>query len=184
MHAGVDGDSGPGSYAFGTVELPKRGKLPREPSFERHAFPKWIVNPAAIAHAEEEEAAGRVDRKLLGGATGPASELSAIGAVPVELPYKGDLPTVPDFEHRAMNGPIEEEEGPQDEEMNGGARLLLGSSGGPDSWQRWGGKPDYEKVWQMQQPALPRGKRETHGGARKLQEGGCVPETTCICCEP
>jgi hypothetical protein len=41
--------------------------------------------------------------------------------------------------------------------------------GGPDNWQRWGGKPEFEKVWQMQQPALPKDTRESHGGtARKL----------------
>ncbi|WIA18543.1 hypothetical protein OEZ85_009989 [Tetradesmus obliquus] len=162
--AAVDGDTGPASYAFGPVELPKRGQLPREPTFERHAFPKWVVNPAAIARAAE-----KVDRKLLdGGATGPASELSAIGAVPIDLPYKGELPTVPDFEHRAKNGPIEE-----GEEVDGGARLLLGGGGSPDSWQRWGGKPEFEKVWQASSSMpLPRGRRETHGGARRLQEGG------------
>jgi hypothetical protein len=170
MPAGVD-ESGPSSYAFGPIDLPKKGQLPREPTFERHAFPKWVVNPMAIKHAEDDVAAGRVDRKLLdGGASGPASELFAVGAVPVQLPFKGDLPTDPDFEHRAMNEPITEESEAADEAMDGGARLLLGG-GNPDSWQRWGGKPEYEKVWQMQQPALPRGKRETHGGARKLQEG-------------
>jgi hypothetical protein len=121
-------------------------------------------------------AAGRVDRKLLdGGASGPASEMFAIGAVPVELPFKGDLPTAPDFEHRAMNDPVIEENVAADEARASGARLLLGGGSGPDSWQRWGGKPDYEKVWQMQQPALPRGQRETQGGARKLMgERGCI----------
>jgi hypothetical protein len=169
--AGVD-ESGPSSYAFGPIDLPKRGQLPREPAFERHAFPKWVVNATEVKRAEDDVAAGRVDRKLLdSGASGPASEMSDIGAVPVELPFKGDLPTEPDFENRAINDPVFEEEAAADEAMDGGARLLLGGGGGPDSWQRWGGKPAYEKVWQMQAPALPRGPRETHGGARRLQEG-------------
>jgi hypothetical protein len=52
-----------------------------------------------------------------------------------------------------------------------------GGGGGPDSWQRWGGKPAYEKVWQMQAPALPRSPRETHGGARRLMGERCC----CAC---
>jgi hypothetical protein len=82
-----------------------------------------------------------------------------------ELPKKAKLPTEPDFERRAVTKPGQVQ---KPEARGSGARLLLGGGSGPDSWQRWGGKPDYEKVWQMQQPALPRGQRETHGGARKL----------------
>jgi hypothetical protein len=81
-----------------------------------------------------------------------------------ELPTKAKLPTAPDFDRRAATKPGQV---PKPETRAGGARLLLGG-GNPDSWQRWGGKPEYEKVWQMQQPALPRGRRETHGGARRL----------------
>jgi hypothetical protein len=94
---------------------------------------------------------------------------------PVELPKRTKLPTEPDFERRAVTKPGQAQ---KPEARAGGARLLLGGGGGPDSWQRWGGKPDYEKVWQMQQPVLPRGKRETHGGARRLA-GGCGGMAKC-----
>jgi hypothetical protein len=94
-----------------------------------------------------------------------------------ELQKKANLPTAPDFERRAVTKPGQ---APKPETRAGGARLLLGGGGGPDSWQRWGGKPAYEKVWQMQAPALPRGPRETHGGARRLMGERCCCSATLL----
>jgi hypothetical protein len=87
---------------------------------------------------------------------------------PVELPKRAKLPTEPDFERRAVTSPDQVQ---KPEARVGGARLLLGG-GGPDNWQRWGGKPEFEKVWQMQQPALPKDTRESHGGTARRLAGG------------
>ncbi|KAF8059120.1 hypothetical protein HT031_005292 [Scenedesmus sp. PABB004] len=126
----------------------------------------WQWQQPAIPRPERRESDTR--RLLSADASGPASHQFST-AVPAEVGMKPREPHLDDME-RLFAEHFAPAEVAEDKPRG---RNLLGG-GAPDNWQNWGGPVD-KKVWQWQQPAIPRPERRESDTRRLLSADASGP---------